>query len=162
MSASGSNSASTGVASTGSSATSTSVPAAEPAKKSNATALGVGLGVGIPVAALLGVGIFYLLRRRKRNAYAPPSEMHADEYALSPHAPSTKYAHMAETEVSSAPAAAAVAASPLMHEMSGERDKNPVELPVTEPSAPSTAGGVQAAELESPLSSPRETTTRSA
>ncbi|KAJ4340223.1 hypothetical protein N0V95_007543 [Ascochyta clinopodiicola] len=82
------------------SATSTPTAAAEPAKKTNTTALGVGLGVGIPVAALLAVGAFFLLRRRKnRDAYQPASEMAADEYDLDPTSPSTKYAYMAEAEV---------------------------------------------------------------
>ncbi|KAF2632535.1 hypothetical protein BU25DRAFT_444628 [Macroventuria anomochaeta] len=138
------------------SATSTPSSAAEPTKKSNTTALGVGLGVGIPVAALIGVGVFFLLRRRRnRNGSAAPSEMAADEYALHPRSPSTKYAYMAEAEV-----AAGRDAPPVTQELSGERNEKPVELPATAPSAPSTAGGAQAVELESPLSSPRETTNR--
>lgn len=85
--------------------------------------------------------------------------MAADEYALDPRSPSTKYAHMAETEVSMATPAAA---PPVTHELNGERNEKPVELPAAAPSAPSTAGGAQAVELESPLSSPRGTTTPTA
>ncbi|KAF3039106.1 hypothetical protein E8E11_004166 [Didymella keratinophila] len=158
--ASVSNSASTAVPTAGSSApagtassTSTSAPAAEPENKSNTTALGVGLGVGIPVAALIGVGIFFLLRRR-RNRYAdsPASELAVDEYTPNHTSPSTKYAHTAEAEM-----ATAAPTAPVTHELSGERT-GPAELPAE--SAPSTAGGARAMELESPLSSPAEGTTR--
>lgn len=78
--------------------------------------------------------------------------MAADEYALDSTTPSTKYAHTAEAEVPGNP--------PVMHELSGERNEKPVELPAGDSSAPGTAGGAQAVELESPLSSPRETTNR--
>ncbi|KAJ4985304.1 hypothetical protein SVAN01_09249 [Stagonosporopsis vannaccii] len=171
--ASASASASSAVASTASSAsnagtaaTSNALTDAEPAKKSNTTALGVGLGVGIPVAALLGVGIFFFLRRRRnRNAYAPPSEMAADEHALDPSSPSTKYAHtaMAEVPITTVPAtvpATAAATAPTTYELSGEGHE-PAELPVSTSTAPSTAGA-RAVELESPLRSPQETGNRGA
>ncbi|KAJ4325467.1 hypothetical protein N0V94_000610 [Neodidymelliopsis sp. IMI 364377] len=126
-------------------ASSTSAPAAaEPAKKSNTTALGVGLGVGIPVAALLGVGIFFLLRRRKNRAAHPaPVEVASDEYALHPQPESTKYAYVAEADVVGSPPAA--------HELSGEREK-PVELP-----ADSAGLGARPAEMEhSPVRGSRD------
>jgi hypothetical protein len=47
--------------------------------------------------------------------------------------------------------------APVTHELSGERH-GPAELPAE--SAPSTAGGARAVELESPLSSPDEGTRR--
>lgn len=52
----------------------------------------------------------------------------------------------------------AAPATPVTHELSGERNKEPAELPAE--SEPSTAGGAQAVELESPLSSPEEGTRR--
>ena len=102
------------------------------------------------------MGIFFLLRRR-RNRYAdsPASELAADEHALGPTSPSTKYAHMAEAEMTAVSPAAQVA-----HELSGERNGGPAELPAE--SAPSTAGGARAVELESPLRSPGEGTERAA
>ncbi|KAF9698764.1 hypothetical protein EKO04_003102 [Ascochyta lentis] len=135
--------------------TSAPTAAAEPAKKTNTTALGAGLGVGIPVAALLAAGAFFLLRRRKnRAAYHPPSEMAADEYALDPRSPSTKYAYMAEAEVEAGRDA------PAAHEMSGVRNEKPVELPASAPGTADTAAGAHAVELESPMNSPNETTNR--
>lgn len=83
--------------------------------------------------------------------------MAADEYSLDPTSPSTKYAYAAEAEV---PAANPHTTAPAMFELSGEGHK-PVELPVTAPSAPSTAGA-RAVELASPLDSPRETGNRGA
>ena len=96
---------------------------------------------------LLGVGLFFLLRRRKnRNPYAATAAAgssqfsgDADEYALSPQSPSERYAYMAE-KGQAAPTTTATAVTPI-HEMSGERDGRIAELPVTGKGAPSMAGG---------------------
>lgn len=68
--------------------------------------------------------------------------MSADEYALDPHAPSTKYAYVAETKAA-APTGTMVSA----HELSSDGNDNRVELP-----APvHTAGAKESpVELESP------------
>lgn len=146
----------------GASSTPTDIPAdASPAKKSNTTALGVGLGVGIPAAALIGVGIFFLLRRRRRNVDSPPSEMAADEHVQDPTSPSTKYAytHEAEVPVTTTHASGNLDGDvPAMHELDGQGPK-PVELPAPGTSASSTAGA-RAVEMESPLSSPRDNSSR--
>ena len=125
----------------------TSSPDPKPSTSPNGVALGVGLGIGLPFAALLGVGLFFLLRRRKnRNPYAATAAAgssqfsgDADEYALSPQSPSERYAYMAE-KGQAAPTATATATTPI-HEMSGERDEKIAELPVTGKGAPSLAGG---------------------
>ena len=118
----------------------------------NGVALGVGLGIGLPFAALLGVGLFFLLRRRKaRNPYAAAAaggssqfSGDADEYALSPQSPSERYAYMAE-KGKAAPTTTATAVTPI-HEMSGERGGEISELPVTGKGAPSMAGAEKRAE----------------
>lgn len=124
----------------------TSSPSPKPSSSPNGIALGVGLGIGLPLAALLGVGLFFLLRRRKaRNPYATAAadssqfSGDADEYALSPQSPSERYAYMAE-KGRAAPTATATGVAPI-HEMSGERDEKIAELPVTGKGAPSLAGG---------------------
>ncbi|KAH6620094.1 hypothetical protein C7974DRAFT_398889 [Boeremia exigua] len=134
--ASASASPSTSSPATAATTTTTPAPLEPAASKPNTTALGVGLGVGIPAAAALAAGIFFLLRRRRnRNPYAPPSELAADEYALDP-APSTKYGHMAEAEVPPE-------SPPAMHELGGQMNEKPVELPAPVP---------EPVELESPRS----------
>lgn len=146
----------TGAPATSSPSTDASSP--KPSTGPNGVALGVGLGIGLPFAALLGVGLFFLLRRRKnRNPYAATAAAgssqfsgDADGYALSPQSPSERYAYMAEKGQAAPTTATTV--TPI-HEMSGERDEKIAELPVTGKGAPSMAGGEKGAgpvELYSP------------
>ncbi|KAF3004021.1 hypothetical protein E8E13_000034, partial [Curvularia kusanoi] len=131
-------SAASSTSTSGAAATSTSSSTAKESKGTNTVALGVGLGVGIGVAALLGIGVFFFCRRRKnRKPYAPPSQLSTDEYVLSPHHPSTKYAYTAEAKGSLAPTA--ITTTPQTHEMGDERSEKLVELPANEPSAQSSA-----------------------